>query len=59
MKNKHLEDTQSKREKEDVFGAHLLKGAEYDLESGWDIPYVDTPEDLKLPEKMIGYQKSQ
>lgn len=59
MKNKHLDVTKSKRAKEDVFGAHLLKGAEYDLESGWDIPYVDTPEDLKLPEKMIGYQKSQ
>lgn len=58
MKDKRLEVTKAKKSKEDVFGAHLLKGAEYDLESGWDIPYVDTPENLKLPEQLVGYNKS-
>lgn len=48
----------TKIEKDDIFGAHLLKGAEYDLESGWDIPYVDTPNDLDLPRKLVGYNKS-
>ena len=58
MNNKHLEATKAETTKDDVFGAHLLKGAEYDLESGWDIPYVDTPESLSLPEQLVGYNKS-
>lgn len=59
MTNVNLESMKTKKSKDDVFGAHLLKGAEYDLDSGWDIPYVDTPTNLKLPAKLVGYNKSQ
>lgn len=54
----NFESNKTKRNKEDVFGAYLLDGAEYDIESGWDIPYVDTPTELALPTKLVGYQKS-
>lgn len=48
----------TKISRDDVFGAHLLEGAQYDLDSGWDIPFVYTPDDLVLPEKLVGYDKS-
>ena len=59
MTSINLESMKTQKSKDDVFGAHLLKGAEYDVESGWDIPFVDTPANLQLPTKLVGYNKSQ
>lgn len=59
MSHNNLESTQTHREIEDVFGAYLLKGSKYDLKSGHDIPFVNTPSDLSMPDKLIEYSKSQ
>lgn len=46
----------SKRDRKDVFGAHLLKGAEFDIEH-YDIPFVDVPKNAALPKKLVPYSK--
>ena len=45
-----------KRDRKDVFGAYMLKGAEYDIDH-YDIPYVYVREDVILPDKLISYSK--
>ncbi len=45
-----------KRDYKDVFGAYMLRGAEYDVEH-YDIPYVDVKEDIILPNRLISYSK--
>lgn len=45
-----------KRDYKDVFGAYMLKGAEFDVDH-YDIPYVDVIEDSVLPDKLISYGK--
>lgn len=44
------------RNLKDVFGSYMLKDADKDLRN-YDIPYVDTPEDIMLPEKLVPYSK--
>ncbi|MGN1277782.1 MAG: hypothetical protein ACI4UK_12400 [Floccifex sp.] len=36
---------------DDVFGAFLLDGAEYDTKCGYDIPFINVPNSVILPKK--------
>ena len=45
-----------KKDHKDVFGAYMMKGAEYDVEH-FDIPYVDVMEGIVLPSRLIPYSK--
>lgn len=52
----NLDIIQCKKDIKDVFGAYMLKNAEYDLDH-YDIPYVDYCDELCLPTKLIPYSK--
>lgn len=49
-------DKTTKRDLKDVFGAYMLKDAEFDI-NNYDIPFVDVPNDIKLPSKLVPYSK--
>ena len=49
-------DITTKKELKDVFGAYMLKDAEFDIDN-FDIPFVDIPEDIKLPNRPVSYSK--
>lgn len=46
----------AKRDVKDVFGSYMLKDAEFDV-NNFDIPFVNTPKDIKLPKKLVSYSK--
>ncbi len=48
--------TVTQRNPKDVFGAYMLKNAEFDI-NNYDIPFVDIPEDIKLPVRLVSYSK--
>lgn len=54
MKNNHCNYLENKSI-EDVFGAYLLDEAQYD--GYYDIPVVDTPDNIHLPSKLVSYSK--
>lgn len=56
MKNS-LELIKSEKTLEDVFGAHIVDGAEYDVECGYDIPFTNVPENVELPDCLVPYHK--
>ena len=47
-------DIITKRDLKDVFGAYMLKDAKFDIDN-YDIPFVDVPNDIKLPKKLVSY----
>lgn len=53
--NFSLEKT-TKRNLKDVFGSYMLKDVECDFDN-YDIPFVDVPKDIKLPERLVSYSK--
>lgn len=54
MKNNHSNYLENKSVK-DVFGAYLLDEAQFD--GYYDIPVVNTPDDIHLPSKLVSYSK--
>ena len=55
MKSNHVNHFVNSKNKEDVFGAYLVDGAKYD--GYYDIPFMDVPENIHLPTRLVGYSK--
>lgn len=53
---KFTDEKITKRSLKDVFGSYLLKDAEFDI-NNYDIPFVEVPKDIKLPERLVSYSK--
>jgi len=54
MNNNHCNYYEAKS-LEDVFGAYLLDEAQFD--GYYDIPFVDSDKDIRLPSKLVSYSK--
>lgn len=54
-KNNHSRKFVENKSKEDVFGAYLLDNTKFD--GYYDIPTVNTPENIHLPSKLVSYSE--